>query len=470
LVHQKKIQLRTTQIIIMNLKNTLLIAVTFFSFAFAKAQEPTNCRIMLSLFAEDAKAKNYELAYKQLGPLIAKCPNESAAIYQYGEQIYEYRLKKKIGDLDENVNGLIKMLKAEVAQFPDFVNVTKKENEMVSVMHKYNKSAQQEQFDILHKNFKKDPANFTDPRIMITYFKLAEKQFVDEKLDLQTLFDIYDKLTSHIESLQDERSKVVADLLSKQETTKLTEKEEKTIGYQEANLKNYGIVMGSVNGTLGELADCEKLIPLYDAEFDANQTSKDWLSNVLVRLQKKDCTDAPLYIKSVKALHAINPSAKTAHGLGNIATSTKEKFHYWDQAIELGIDNDAKATIYYKKGNIYKSQSQFASARKAYLQSTALRPSFGQPYLKIADMIANSTGSCGANPLEKRAIYWVAARYAEKAARVDPSIKSTANKYVASYNGAAPGRRDIFSNPKYNSGDTITFNCWVGESVRIPTF
>ncbi|MFT5925800.1 MAG: tetratricopeptide (TPR) repeat protein [Rubritalea sp.] len=470
MVHQKKIQLRTTQIIIMNLKNTLLIAVTFFSFAFAKAQEPTNCRIMLSLFAEDAKAKNYELAYKQLGPLIAKCPNESAAIYQYGEQIYEYRLKKKIGDLDENVNGLIKMLKAEVAQFPDFVNVTKKENEMVSVMHKYNKSAQQEQFDILHKNFKKDPANFTDPRIMITYFKLAEKQFVDEKLDLQTLFDIYDKLTSHIESLQDERSKVVADLLSKQETTKLTEKEEKTIGYQEANLKNYGIVMGSVNGTLGELADCEKLIPLYDAEFDANQTSKDWLSNVLVRLQKKDCTDAPLYIKSVKALHAINPSAKTAHGLGNIATSTKEKFHYWDQAIELGIDNDAKATIYYKKGNIYKSQSQFASARKAYLQSTALRPSFGQPYLKIADMIANSTGSCGANPLEKRAIYWVAARYAEKAARVDPSIKSTANKYVASYNGAAPGRRDIFSNPKYNSGDTITFNCWVGESVRIPTF
>jgi tetratricopeptide (TPR) repeat protein len=470
LVHQKKIQLRTTQIIIMNLKNTLLIAVTFFSFAFAKAQEPTNCRIMLSLFAEDAKAKKYELAYKQLGPLIAKCPNESAAIYQYGEQIYEYRLKKKIGDLDENVNGLIKMLKAEVAQFPDFVNVTKKENEMVSVMHKYNKSAQQEQFDILHKNFKKDPGNFTDPRIMITYFKLAEKQFVDEKLDLQTLFDIYDKLTSHIESLQDERSKVVADLLSKQETTKLTEKEEKTIGYQEANLKNYGIVMGSVNGTLGELADCEKLIPLYDAEFDANQTSKDWLSNVLVRLQKKDCTDAPLYIKSVKALHAINPSAKTAHGLGNIATSTKEKFHYWDQAIELGIDNDAKATIYYKKGNIYKSQSQFASARKAYLQSTALRPSFGQPYLKIADMIANSTGSCGANPLEKRAIYWVAARYAEKAARVDPSIKSTANKYVASYNGAAPGRRDIFSNPKYNSGDTITFNCWVGESVRIPTF
>jgi tetratricopeptide (TPR) repeat protein len=454
----------------MNLKNALLLVITFLSFAFAKAQEPTNCKIMLSLFAEDAKAKNYNAAYKQLGPLIEKCPNESAAIYQYGEQIYEYRLKQSIGNIDENVDGLIKMLKTEVEMFPDFVNVTKKEDEMVSVMYKYKIGGQQEQFDILHKNFKKDPDNFTDPRIMITYFKLAEKQFVDEQMDLQILFDIYDKLTSHIESLQDERSQVVADLLSKQETTKLTEKEERTIGYQEANLKNYGIVMGSVNGTLGELADCEKLIPLYDAEFDANQMSKEWLSNVLVRLQKKDCTEAPLYIKSVKALHAINPSARTAYGLGNIATTTKEKFQYWDEAIELDIDIDTKSTIYYKKGNIYKRQGQFASARRAYLQSIALRPSFGQAYLKIADMIANSTGSCGTNPLEKRAVYWVAARYAEKAARVDPSIKNTANKYVASYNGAAPGKRDIFSNKQYNSGDTITFNCWIGESVRIPTF
>ena len=84
-------------------------------------------------------------------------------------------------------------------------------------------------------------------------------------------------------------------------------------------------------------------------------------------------------------------------------------------------------------------------------------------------MIANSTGSCGANPLEKRAVYWVAARYAEKAARVDPSLKNTANKYVASYNGAAPSKKDIFSS-EYKSGDTITFNCWVGESVRIPNF
>jgi tetratricopeptide (TPR) repeat protein len=454
----------------MKLKNTFLIALTLFSFAFAKAQVSPECGNMLSLFAEDAKAKNYDAAYKQLLPLIEKCPDASPAIYQYGEKIYEYRLKKKIGDVNENVDGLIRMLKTEITDYPDAVNITKKDIEMAQIMYTYKVGTQEEQFQKFDNDFNKDKDNFTDPKALITYFKLAEKQFKDGAMDLQQLFSIYDKLTSHIESLQDERSKVVADLLTKQETTELTDKEEKNIGYQEANLKNYGIVMGSVNGTLGELADCDKLIPLYDAEFETNKANKEWLSNVLVRLQKKDCTDAPLYIKSVKALHAINPSAKTALGLGNIATTTKEKFQYWDQAIELGIDNDNKANIYYKKGNVYKSQGQFGSARRAYLDATELKPSFGQPYLKIADMVANSTGSCGANPLEKRAIYWVAARYAEKAGRVDPSLRKTAAKYVASYNGAAPSKRDIFSNPNYNSGQTITFNCWVGESVRIPNF
>ncbi|OUS20237.1 hypothetical protein A9Q93_01530 [Nonlabens dokdonensis] len=454
----------------MKLKNTFLIALSFFSFAFAKAQVSPECGNMLSLFAEDAKAKNYDAAYTQLGPLMEKCPDASVAIYQYGEKIYEYRIKKKVGVETENVEGLLKMLNTQVSNYPAKVDVTRKKIEIARTMQKYKIGTSEEQFEMLDGLFNSDQENFTDPNGMMTYFSLAEKQYKNNKLDLQRLFNIYDKLTNHIESLQDERSKVVADLMTKQETTKLTEKEEKTIGYQEANLKNYGIVMGSVNGTLGELADCDKLIPLYDAEFDANQSNKEWLSNVLVRLQKKDCTDAPLYIKSVKALHAINPSARTAYGLGNIAETTAEKMEYWDQAIELGIDNDTKAAIYYKKGNIYKGKGQYGSARKAYLAATDLRPSFGAPYLQIAGMISKSNGSCGSNPFEKRALNWVAARYAYKAARVDPSLKKSAGKAAAAYNAAAPGKRDVFSNSSYNSGDRITFNCWVGESVTIPNF
>ncbi|WP_438963080.1 hypothetical protein [Nonlabens sp.] len=453
----------------MNLKTTFLTLIAVISIAFAKAQEAGDCNVMLSIFAENAKAKNYDEALKQLEPLLDKCPKASAAIYQYGEIIYSHRLRKKIGVKEDNVQGLIDMLNGEINLFPEAVNVSKKKVKLASKMYKYGQGEQTEQYLMLEDVFTKDPENFTDPNGMITYFKLAEKEYKDKKIDLQKLFDTYDALTERIEQVQDERSTIIQELMDKKETDgSLTEAEEMKITYQEKNLKNYNIVMKSVNGTLGQLADCDKLIPLYEQDFNEKQSDEKWLGNVLRRLQSKDCTDAPLYVRSVKALHVLKPSWKTAYGLGNIATTTSEKFQYWDQAISLGADKDTQSKIHYKKAEIAKSKGQYGTAKREYLASNAAKPSFGTPFLKIANLIANSANSCGATPFEKRAVNWLAARYADKAGRVDASIKSRAAQTAASYRGRAPQKNDIFMNKEYNSGDTIRFNCWVGDSVRIP--
>jgi tetratricopeptide (TPR) repeat protein len=453
----------------MNIKTTLLTITAIVGFAFAKAQEENaQCGQALSIFAENAKAKNYGEAYKQLNGLIENCPKISPALYQYGERIYEYRLKKKEGDQKENAQGLIDMLNAQINLYPEKTNISKKKIEIGRTMFKYKMGTQTEQFEMLNNVFTTDPKNFTDPNGMITYFKLAEKEYGASKMDLQGLFDIYDKLTSRIEELQDERSKVVSDLLDKKENEGITSAEEKTIANQEKNLKYYGLVMKSVNGTLGQLADCDKLIPLYNNEFENKKDNEKWLGDVLRRLQSKDCTDDSLYVKSVKALHVLKPSWKTAYGLGNIAATQDEKFQYWDQAIELGADKDTQTKIYYKKGEIYKKAGSYSTAKRFYIKATQTKPSFGAPYLKIAEMIGKSSNSCGATPFEKRAVNWVAARWADKAGRVDASLKSTASKAAASYRGRAPQKPEIFMEKAYNSGDSISFSCWIGESVRIP--
>lgn len=453
----------------MNLKTTFLALLALLSIAFAKAQEPGDCNVMLSIYAENAKAKNYDEAYKQLDDLLAKCPKVSAAIYQYGELIYEHRLRKDIGVKEDNAQGLIDMLNGQIHLFPNAVNASKKKVELASKMYKFNVGNQTEQYMMLEDVFTKDPDNFTDPNGMITYFKLAEKEFKSNKINLQELFDTYDGLTERIAQVQDERSGVIQTLLDKKETEgTITEAEEKKIENQEKNLKNYNIVMKSVNGTLGQLADCEKLIPLYEQDFNTKQSDEKWLSNVLRRLQSKDCTDAPLYVRSVKALHVLRPSWKTAYGLGNIATSESEKFQYWDESISLGADSDTKSKIHYKKAEIAKGKGQYGTAKREYLASNAAKPSFGTPFLQIANLIAKSANNCGATPFEKRAVNWLAARYADKAGRVDASIKSRANKTAASYRGRAPQKTEIFMEKAYNSGDTIKFNCWVGDSVRIP--
>ena len=95
-----------------------------------------------------------------------------------------------------------------------------------------------------------------------------------------------------------------------------------------------------------------------------------------------------------------------------------------------------------------------------------VKPSAGIAYLKIANMYASSANNCGTNVFEKRAMYWLAADMADKAARLDASIAGNARQAASSYRGLAPSKSDIFNDGM--AGKTVTFNCWVGGSVKVP--
>lgn len=451
------------------IKNIVLTTVALTSFAFAKAQTAEDCTIMLQIYAENAKARNYEEAFKQLDPLVKTCPTISAAVYQYGERIYNHRIENKIGVESDNVKGLLAMLNGQITNFPDKVDVTRKSMEIARTMYQYKMGDNATQYKMFDDLFKKDRENFTDPNGIITYFTLAKGEFDAGNMDLKGLFEIYDALQDKISNELDERSVIVDKLGDKESEGTITDDEKQTLENQKINLSNYDIVAGSLTGTIGTLVDCDYLVPLYTEQFEANKTDEAWLISVLNRLSAKDCTDAPIYLKDVKALHEIRPSARTAYGLGVIAKSEAEKFKYWDQAIQLGVSNDIVSKIHYAKGNSYKSKGQYSQAKAEYLAANRARPSFGAPYLRIAQMMAASVNSCGgATPLEKRAVYWVAARYADKAASIDGSIRGTANATAASYRASAPSKQEIFSSKELNSGSSIRIGCWIGESVTIP--
>ena len=92
----------------------------------------------------------------------------------------------------------------------------------------------------------------------------------------------------------------------------------------------------------------------------------------------------------------------------------------------------------------------------------------GLAYLKIAEMYASSANDCGTDVFEKKAVYWLAADYAERAASVSPALKSTAKQAADSHRGRAPSKGDVFQR-NLSSGDKIKFDsCWIGETVAIP--
>lgn len=453
---------------IMKTKVILILALLGISFYNEmEAQAPDDCAITLSLFVEPAKAENYEAALPHYEQLIKECPKYSLAAYQYGERMFKYFIEK--GDKGK-VDDLIKMYKDRLLNFPEKTKEGDVMADIAQVKYDNNVGTKMEQFKAFDDAFKKDQDNFTSAKNIYTYFSLAvDLQGTGEK-DLQEIFNLYDVIITKIEKEENDLAGKLTPIMDKQEAgTELDAKEKKYMDIYETNLKAYGQVKESVNGKLGQLADCPNLIPLYSKDFEAKKDDVQWIENAIARLDAKDCDD-PLFYKLGARLHELKPSAESAYYLGKLAEAkgkSSEALEYFNQAADLQTDNSKKWRIYYSIAENFRKKGSYGSARTYYNKVLSVKPSEGRAYLKIAQMYAESSNQCGNTAFEKRAINWLAADMAEKAARVDASLAGTANSAAASYRARAPQKTDIFNDNM--AGKTISFsNCWVGGSVRVP--
>jgi tetratricopeptide (TPR) repeat protein len=455
----------------MKIKATLLFFSLLLAGNFSFANENEDCTISLSLFAEAAKIENYTAAYPYLQELRKNCANFHLSIYQYGERLYKNRIENAQGAQKmEEFKEYKKLGRERLKNFPD----SRKEGAMLAdfaqVMYENQIGTAQEQFAAFDEAYNKDKESFTSPRSLYTYFSLAVDLQAEGKMDIKDVFVLYDELIAKIEEEENSLAARITPLIEKQDAGRnLNQAEERLLNAGETNLRAYAQVKGSIIGKLGILADCENLIPMYEREFEDNKSNIDWLQMAAGRLSAKDCDD-PLFFKLVQELHNLNPSARSAYYLGQLAEAdgkAKLAQDYFIQSAELETDNTRKANTFYKLAENYRKAGNMSTARNFYRRAIDARPSYGRAYLQIASMISASANNCGETIFERRAVNWLAADLARTAARVDPSVAANANAAVDSYMQRAPQRSDIFTEGM--AGKTISFGqCWVGGSITVP--
>lgn len=435
-----------------------------------QAQANQECATTASLAYSDAKAKNYEAAYPRIQTLRKDCPSYSVVTYQYGERVIKDKLEKA-PEAEKNAiaQDLIKLYEERLQYFPGKTKAGEVYADIAQIRYDYKMGTPEEQYAAFDEAFKEDK-DALNAKSLYTYFSLLVDLQDAGKKELQDVFNQYDIVIAKVEEDENKMAEGLAKLIEKQEAGEaLTSKDEKRLNAYEVNLKAYSTIRGSINAKLGQRADCDNLIPLYNKDFEANKADVEWLRRAAGRLSGKDCTEDPLFFKLVEALHKAEPSAKSALYLGQLADAegkSSKALEYYNQSAELETDPSDKARVYYKIADEYKKKGQFGQARNYYRKTLSAKPSYGRAYLQIAHMIAQSANNCGTNAFEKRAVYWLAADYAAKAGRVDPSLSSNANQTAASYRGRAPQRSDIFQQDM--QGKTINIGCWIGESVRVP--
>jgi len=434
----------------------------------AQAQNP-ECMTNLSIFSEHAKVKNYDAAYEPFKKVYETCPQLNNAIYVYGERILKHKIgKASAGEKDGFIKDLMGLYDDKMKYFSSKTNMA--ETEIDKVLLQYDNKMMDDSgvYAGLSKPFTEDKGNFKNPKALYLYFSSLVDLHNAGKKELQEVFDVYDDVTGKIEEENDKLTDRIAKLLPKEEEGTLTSKEKRQLKSYNSYSENYGKIAGSIDSKLGALADCGNLIPLYEKNYEEKKGDVNWVKRAVGRMFSKECTDDPMFQKLFEAQLALDPSADAyVYGgtLKNKAGDTKGAVADFNKALELETDAKKKSNIAYKVATIYRRGSK-STARSYAQKAIDANPANGKAYLLIASLYAGSANACGTTPFEKRAIYWKAADMANKAGRVDPSLRGRANQSAASYSAKAPSKEMIFSSGM--AGKTVSFSCWVGGSIKVP--
>lgn len=451
-------------------KLVFLIACLFFSYNIASAQVGgevnQEANIKYNLFKGDYNSKNYDAAYENWMWCMDNSPSLTENIYKLGIKIAEHRLKvASEADKPAALDLVRRVYDQRIKLYP---------KKLAKVYSDYagflvaNKFSDAEVFEKLEKSYNIDPSKM-GVKSIYRYF-----QFITDKNkenNVQLVFDTYDVLLKAVKDKLNYYSTKLDGYSAKEEKGEVLSKKETSLKKAyDNNSRAIGQVEGGLDKMIIELSTCDRLIPMYTRDFEANKTNGAWLASSVNRMYKKECTDDPLYDKMVEAYVAAenSPAASVMYAgillKKNDFTKAQE---YFEKAVAQETDVFKKADHLFKIAQIMQKKGRKIEARKYARKAIQNKRSMGQAYLLIATLYAKSANTCGNSEFEKKMTYVAALKMAEKAAKVDPANRRTANKHIKSYKGGAPSKKLIFTQGK-SSGDSYKVGCWINETVKIP--
>ena len=452
----------------------LVLAALFLTANFGFAQQDEECMLNLTLMNDYVKSKKYDEAYEPWMKVRTKCPKFSYAIYAYGEKILDHKIDNSSGQQKlDYINDLMLVWDQGMEYFPSKYDIGEVLSDKGLLMYDNQKElglTDKQVYDAFDKAYKQDLENFRSAKGLYVYFTKIVDLYKADEAPIQDVFNKYDDVSEQLENINESYTLKLNKLIEKEDAgTTLSKKEDKYKTFYQKSLEANEKISGSLDTYLGQLANCENLIPLYKKDFPTYKNDAVWLKRAVSRMYNKECTDDPLYIDLVKAYDATAPSSDTKYFVATILYkqgNDAEAEKYIKQAYDLETDTFKKGKLAYRIANNFKKKGSYGSARNYYREALKLNPSDGKPHLQIASMYAKSANSCGDTNFNKRAVFWYAAQEALKAGRADATLKSSAQQAANSYNANAPTKSEIFQ--EGNAGTTINIGCWIGGSVTVP--
>ncbi len=418
---------------------------------YGHGEDSIKCIKNLSLFTEYVKQKEYADAIPSWEICFNECPLSNSKIYTDGVKIMEYRIKKekdpaKKEELFQQLMGVFDQ------RIKYFGNDKKYGEDYILGAKAYTLLEHKEDVDSRKKAdewFKKSidgRKTASQPAILGTYMQNVVALYKNGATDAESVVNSYIKVN-------DITDKQIA--RTSKESTK-------------AKLKEFKDKVEQLFATSGA-ADCETIEKIFAPQLAENKTNVDWLKLVSKLLARADCEDAQLLYDVSESLNEIEPSSSSAYGLARMYIKSQDldkAVEYYDQAISLEEDPSQKATFYYQLAAIKSTQGKYTGAKSDALKALELRKDWGDPYILIGNLYAQSAKTIGTKEFEHSTAYWAAVDQFYKAKSVDPSVADKANELIGIYTKHFPGTEDIFFNG-LKIGDSYKVGGWIGVTTKV---
>lgn len=402
--------------------------------------DSANCIKYLSFYKDYFKQKSYNEALPNWREAFKRCPpTANQTMLVDGTTL----MRKLISQNSKNpvyreklVDSLMMIHDIRIANYPKYA-VTARNNKGLDLANYVQNDPERlykEYGEIIAGNKTK-----TKPTILLFYFDSAVELYKNGSLNEEEIIGVYEGCI---------------ELLSKMDPKDAADKEmvdDMKVKIEELFASN-------------NIADCDKLIELYTPKFEADPQNIELAEKIVRFMSAADgCTDNALFIAAATSIHKSNPTHTSAYTLYKLNASTgksAEAVKYLQEAIDREDSDAAQDAEYYYELAVYnfKCGNNLAAeqAAKKVIPLATTSEVKGKTYMLIGTIWGGVR--CDGNDIAKRAPYWVAVDYFERAKAADPELAAEANKRINEYKKYYPLTADAFMFG-VNDGETYQVSC-----------
>lgn len=400
--------------------------------------DSTECIKYLSYYTEYYKQKNYDSALPNWRNAYKYCPPTSRySLLSDGTTLLRRLITKNAKNpiyKDQLVDSLMTLYKQRVEFWPKYATASL--NNQALDMYNYMKDEPKKLYDGLTEVVTINKTN-TKPNIFLFQLSTACDLYKDGLLDPEQVINTYENAVAVLSSI-----------------TPKNEVEGRMITKTIEDIESLFIA--------SQVASCENLIALFEPRFAAAPEDLNLAKNIVKMMTVTEgCTDNELFLNAVTIMYNMEPSHTSAYYLYKLyagRNDVENASKYMREAITFEeSDTDTDAGYFYELATFLVKNGKTAEAYKATTAAVELSDIYDAKCYYLMGTIWGST-VCGGDEISKRAPYWVAVDYMQKAKNADPALAEDADRMIAQYRAYFPQTAEAFM---YNitDGDPYTVSC-----------